>query len=134
VPGGHCFGNNSSLSLPPSLSLSLSVSLSFHWHWSLNSGHHTCKAGVLPLEPNQSTLLWLFWRKSLANYLSGLTLNCDPPNLCLPSSWYYRSEPLAPGFPCLLYLLQVINLSSFFYVMFWHWIHQDVNLLHWVTE
>jgi hypothetical protein len=28
----------------------------------------------------------------------GLTLNCDPPDLCLPSSYDYRHEPLAPSF------------------------------------
>jgi hypothetical protein len=35
----------------------------FWWDWGLNSGHHVCKAGILPLEPHlQSILLWLFWR------------------------------------------------------------------------
>jgi hypothetical protein len=32
------------------------------------------------------------------NYLSGLALNRDPPDLCLLSSWDYRREPLAPGY------------------------------------
>jgi hypothetical protein len=27
------------------------------------------------------------------NYLLGLALNCDPPDLCLLSSWDYRREP-----------------------------------------
>jgi hypothetical protein len=31
-------------------------------------------------------LLWLFWRWGLVNYLPGLVLNRDPPNLSLPSS------------------------------------------------
>jgi hypothetical protein len=36
-----------------------------------------------------------------------VSLECDPPNLCLPSSWNYRFEPLYPAhkflghnFPC----------------------------------
>jgi hypothetical protein len=31
-------------------------------------------------------LLWLVWRWGLVNYLTGLALNCDPPDLSLPSS------------------------------------------------
>jgi hypothetical protein len=39
-----------------------------------------------PLEPHlQSILLWLFWRWDLVNYLPWLALNCNPPNLSLPS-------------------------------------------------
>jgi hypothetical protein len=40
-------------------------------------------------------LLWLFWRWGLLNYLTGLTLNCDSPNLSLPNSYDYRHKPLA---------------------------------------
>jgi hypothetical protein len=31
------------------------------------------------------------------NYLPGLALNLDPPDLCLLSSWDYRREPLEPS-------------------------------------
>jgi hypothetical protein len=31
------------------------------------------------------------------NYLSGLASNCDPPDLCLLSSYDYRCEPLVPA-------------------------------------
>jgi hypothetical protein len=30
------------------------------------------------------------------NYLSGLALNLDPPDLCLLSSWDYRRGPQPP--------------------------------------
>jgi hypothetical protein len=33
----------------------------------------------------------------MANYLPGLTLNHNPPDLSLLSSLDYRSEPLVPG-------------------------------------
>jgi hypothetical protein len=58
----------------------------------------TCKGGVLPLEPClQSILLWLIWRWVLKNYLPGLALNFDSPNLSLPGREGYRSELLVPG-------------------------------------
>jgi hypothetical protein len=44
-------------------------------------------------------LLWLFWRWGLSNYLQGLALNLDPPDLSLPSSWDYSHEPLVPFNP-----------------------------------
>jgi hypothetical protein len=48
----------------------------FWWDWSLNSGLHTCKAGILLLESYlQSILLWLFWRWALKNYLHRLASN-----------------------------------------------------------
>jgi hypothetical protein len=59
------------------------------WDWDLNSGLCTCKSGALWL---QSILLWLFWRWSLKNYLPGLALNCNPPDLSLPSTWDYKCE------------------------------------------
>jgi hypothetical protein len=65
----------------------LTMKIFFLRDWNLNSQHHTCKAGALPLEPHlQSSLLWLFWRQSLMIYLRGLTSNLDPPDLSLPSS------------------------------------------------
>jgi hypothetical protein len=57
-----------------------------------------CKAGALLLEPHdQSSLLWLFWRCGLLNYLPGLSLNSNPPNLSLLSSWDFRHEPPTSG-------------------------------------
>jgi hypothetical protein len=45
------------------------------------------KAGALPLEPHiQSILLWLLWSWGLVNFLTGLALNYNPPDLSLPSS------------------------------------------------
>jgi hypothetical protein len=47
----------------------------------------TCKAGALPLEPYlQFTLLWVFLRLGLENYLPGLASNLHPPDLSLLSS------------------------------------------------
>jgi hypothetical protein len=49
------------------------------------SGLHGYKAGALPLETHlQSILLWLFWRWGFRNYLPGLVLNWDPPDLKPP--------------------------------------------------
>jgi hypothetical protein len=38
---------------------------------------------------------WL--RQCLVNFLPGLALNCDPPDLCLQSSWDNRCVPLNPS-------------------------------------
>jgi hypothetical protein len=38
---------------------------------------------------------WLRW--NLANFLARPALNCDLPDLCLPSSLYYKLEPLCPA-------------------------------------
>jgi hypothetical protein len=35
-------------------------------------------------------------RWGFANFLPGLTMNHNPLNLCLPTSWDYRHEPLYP--------------------------------------
>jgi hypothetical protein len=55
--------------------------------WVLNSGLCTCKAGALPLDPYlKSTMLWLFCRWGVENYLPGMVSNLDPLNLSLSSS------------------------------------------------
>jgi hypothetical protein len=43
-----------------------------------------------------------------------LALNRDPPDLCLLSSWDYRSEPLMPG--CLLASLLCFHISCCCYL------------------
>jgi hypothetical protein len=49
---------------------------------------NTCtQSGTLPLEPHeQSIFILLFWRWGFENYLPGLALNRDPPDLSLQSS------------------------------------------------
>jgi hypothetical protein len=39
-------------------------------------------------------------------------LKCDPPDLCLLSSWNYRREPPAPGYELHLF-------KGFFVVLIW---------------
>jgi hypothetical protein len=39
-------------------------------------------------------LLWLFWRWRLVSYLPRLASNHDPLDLNVPSSCFYRHEPL----------------------------------------
>jgi hypothetical protein len=63
----------------------------FFYETSLNSGLHVCKAGALLFQPYlQSIFLWLFWRLGfsicLGLNLASHCLNCNPPNLSLPSS------------------------------------------------
>jgi hypothetical protein len=54
--------------------------MSLFWqYWGLNS---RLQAGALPLEPLHQPFSVL----GLMNYLPGLALNHDPPDLCLPSS------------------------------------------------
>jgi hypothetical protein len=91
---GHCL-----LGSPMRQMLGL-ILLYFWWDRGLNSGLHTCKAGVLLLESHlQSTLLWLFWRWGLENYLSGLASNLNPPNLSLLNSWDYKHRhPASSGY------------------------------------
>jgi hypothetical protein len=42
------------------------------------------------------------------NYLPGMASYCDPLDLCLPSSWDYRCEPLVPDTPGTLRHLDVM--------------------------
>jgi hypothetical protein len=53
--------------------------------------------------PPTPFLCWVFYREELENYLPGVALNHDPPDLCFLSSWDYRREPLAPSLQLLLY-------------------------------
>jgi hypothetical protein len=49
-------------------------------------------------------LLWLFWDSHFTNNLLGLALNCDPPNLSLPSIQDYRCEPASNTITLILHL------------------------------
>jgi hypothetical protein len=46
------------------------------------------------------------------NYLLGLALNHDPPDLCLLSSWDYRCELLGPGFVVVVLFFGYWGLNS----------------------
>jgi hypothetical protein len=46
------------------------------------------------------------------NYLPGLALNCDPPDLCPMSSKDYRCESPAPGLIRLLHFLNQFSKSK----------------------
>jgi hypothetical protein len=60
----------------------------FGWEWGLNSGLCTCKDGTVLLELYLQAIfaLIILDNGGLTNYLRGLVLNHDPPNLSLPSS------------------------------------------------
>jgi hypothetical protein len=45
------------------------------------------------------------------NYLPGLALNCDPPDLCLLGSYDYRREPPPPSYARALMLFCLSDLS-----------------------
>jgi hypothetical protein len=53
----------------------------------LNSGLHACKVGALLLSHMSSPFCdGCFGDRNFTNYLPRLALNCNPPNLSLPSS------------------------------------------------
>jgi hypothetical protein len=62
-----------------------------------------CGTGVwtqgLPLETFHQPffVIFFFQNRVLWTILPRLPSNCDPPDLCLLSSWDYRHESLAPG-------------------------------------
>jgi hypothetical protein len=60
------------------------------------------------------------------NYLPGLVSNCDPADLCLLSSWDYRSEPPAPDRPHLSFLKRILTISL--EILTWVWLCTSVVL------
>jgi hypothetical protein len=44
----------------------------------------------------QPCFAFCIFQIGVANYLPGLVLNHNPPDLCLLSSWDYRCEPQVP--------------------------------------
>jgi hypothetical protein len=44
-------------------------------------------------------------------YLPGLAFSCNPPDLCLPSSQYYRHEPPAPSHSFFFFFFAVLGLE-----------------------
>jgi hypothetical protein len=60
-------------------------------NWGLNSG-------PTPWATSPGLLFVTgFWRHCHSNYLPGLALNHDPPDLCLLNSWDDRRQPPEPS-------------------------------------
>jgi hypothetical protein len=56
----------------------------FWQYWGLNSGAHTCLAGILPHEPvSQLCFVLSFFYIGSLELIAGLSLNHDPPDFCL---------------------------------------------------
>jgi hypothetical protein len=80
--------------------------------WGLNSGLHTCKAGVLLIEPHlQSIFIWLFWRWS-----SQTVCPCWPWTviLLISASRVARMTGMSHCPPALLILLTVFFKNKHF--------------------
>jgi hypothetical protein len=55
-------------------------------------------------------------------YLSGLASNCNPPDLCLVSSYDYRHEPLAPGY------IAVLNFRK--WILIYHLLYDHIRVTY----
>jgi hypothetical protein len=64
------------------------LTIFFWWDWRLNLGLCASKAGALPLEPHLQSIfaLVIFGDGLFVSYLPGLALNCNSPDLSLPTS------------------------------------------------
>jgi hypothetical protein len=94
---------SSTRSLPTIAGLCLSCR-PFHFfggqHWGWNSGPHLL--GTLTVQPMCLPCFYIgcFRDRVSVNYLPGLASNCDPPDLCLLSSWDYRHFFVCPFSSC----------------------------------
>jgi hypothetical protein len=66
--------------------------------WGLNSEVCTCQAGAYRLSHTSSPFCSGDFGDGVSRTICpGLTSNCDPPNLSLPSGWDYRHESACPA-------------------------------------